>query len=115
MMGQAERILAGLLRYGALVAAAWMAAGLVLSLLQSGRIAVLRPPMHANEIGSHLMTLDPLAFIVVGVLLLLLLPVLRVAIMVVVFASSKDYRFAVISGVVLLIIVGGFLLGKGLA
>jgi len=114
-MGRAERILAGLLRYGALVAAAWMAAGLVLSLLQSGRLTVLRPAMHVNEIGSYLMAIDPVAFITVGVLLLLSLPVLRVGIMVVVFASSRDYRFMAISGIVLLIIVGGFLVGKGLA
>ena len=114
MMGHAERILAGLLRYGALVASAWMAAGVLLSLFQGGRVVALRPTLHASEIGSHLVTLDPVAFIVVGVLLLLLLPVLRVAITVVIFASNKDYRFMVIAGIVLLIIVGGFLAGTTL-
>lgn len=115
MIGQAERILAALLRYGALLASAWMGAGVLLSLLQGGRLVALRPTLRLNEIGSHLTALDPVAFIVIGVLVLLLLPVLRVAIMVAVFASNKDYRFALISATVLLIIVAGFLLEKGFA
>ena len=108
MIGHAERILAGLLRYGALVAAGWMAAGLLLTLRPGGQIAKLHPTLRLNEIFSQVMIFDPVAFIVVGVLLLLLLPVLRVAITVVIFASNGDYRFMIISAVVLLIIIGGF-------
>ena len=44
-------------------------------------------------------------------LLLIALPVLRVAIMMVIFLFEKDYRFAAISAAVLGIIGLGFLLG----
>lgn len=50
-----------------------------------------------------------------GIALFLLLPVIRVIIMLVVFVRERDYRFAVIAGVVLAIIVLGALLGAGMA
>lgn len=43
--------------------------------------------------------------------MLIALPVLRVGLMTAVFLLEKDYRFAAISGAVLLIIALGFLLG----
>jgi uncharacterized membrane protein len=46
-----------------------------------------------------------------GIALFLLLPVLRVVIMLVVFVRQRDYRFGIIAGVVLSIIVLGALLG----
>jgi hypothetical protein len=49
-----------------------------------------------------------------GIALFLLLPVLRVAIMLVVFVRERDYRFGLIAGVVLAIIVLGALLGIGI-
>ena len=50
-----------------------------------------------------------------GIALFLLLPVLRVVIMLVVFVRQRDYRFSVIAGVVLSIIVLGALLGARMA
>jgi uncharacterized membrane protein len=50
-----------------------------------------------------------------GIALLLLLPVLRVVIMLVVFIRERDYRFGIIAGVVLSIIVLGALLGARIA
>ena len=49
-----------------------------------------------------------------GIALFLLLPVLRVAIMLVGFVRERDYRFGLIAGVVLAIIVLGALLGIGI-
>ena len=89
-----EGILAGLLRYGALVASGWMALGMVLSLFKD----IL--PLIA--FGS----MSP-----IGIVLLIALPVLRVALMTGGFLLEKDYRFAAISGAVLGIITLGFLLG----
>ena len=55
------------------------------------------------------------AMINCGIALLLLLPVLRVVIMLVVFIRERDYRFGIIAGVVLSIIVLGALLGARMA
>jgi uncharacterized membrane protein len=50
-----------------------------------------------------------------GIALFLLLPVIRVIVMLVVFVRERDYRFGVIAGVVLSIIVLGALLGARMA
>jgi uncharacterized membrane protein len=90
-----EGILAGLLRYGSLVASGWMALGMALSLFKD----VL-----------PLITLSDRC-LAIGIVLLIALPVLRVALMTGVFLLEKDYRFAAISCAVLGIIALGFLLG----
>jgi uncharacterized membrane protein len=90
-----ERLLAGLLRYGALVASGWMVAGMALGVFEKV------PP------------LGPLSdrCLAIGIVLLIALPVLRVALMTGVFLLEKDYRFAAISCAVLGIIALGFVLG----
>ena len=90
-----ERVLAGLLRYGALVASGWMALGMVSTLFKD----VL-----------PLKTLSDQC-LAIGIVLLIALPVLRVALMTGIFLLEKDYRFAAISCAVLGIIALGFLLG----
>ena len=84
-----EPILAGFLRYGVLAACVWIAAGLVLTALHG----------------------EPSPVLSGGILLLILLPVGRVALTMMMFILNKDYRFAAISGLVLLIIVAGFIVG----
>jgi uncharacterized membrane protein len=88
-----EDILSGLLRYGALFASAWLACGMALS-----------------AIGSFMPGAAHACF-AIGIVLLIALPVLRVAIMMMIFLLEKDYRFAVISAAVLCIIALGFVLG----
>ena len=46
-----------------------------------------------------------------GIGLLILLPILRVIIMLIVFAKERDYKFAVTAAVVLLILFAGFAVG----
>ena len=90
-----ERILAGLLRYGALIASGWMAIGMALSLYK-GVLPLIRLSDRC---------------LAIGIVLLIALPVLRVALMAGVFLLEKDYRFAAISCAVLGIIALGFLMG----
>jgi uncharacterized membrane protein len=90
-----ESILAGLLRYGALVASGWMALGMALSLFKD-----VLPLLGLSD-----------RCLAIGIVLLIALPVLRVALMTGVFLLEKDYRFAAISCAVLAIIALGFLLG----
>jgi uncharacterized membrane protein len=83
-----EAILTALLRYGAMFASAWIAIGLVLG---------------GGSAGSRCLA--------GGIVILIALPVLRVGIMAVMFAFERDYRFALISAAVLLIIAVGFAIG----
>src|SRR5260370_30682952 len=89
-----ERILAGLLRYGALVASGWMALGMGLSLFKDNH-----PLIRLSD-----------RCLAIGIVLLIALPVLRVALMTGIFLLQKDYRFAAISCAVLGIIALSFLL-----
>jgi uncharacterized membrane protein len=90
-----EKILAGLLRYGALIAAGWMAMGMALSLFED-----VLPLIGLSD-----------RCLAVGIVLLIALPVLRVALMTGVFLLERDYRFAAISCAVLGIIALGFVVG----
>jgi uncharacterized membrane protein len=91
-----EGFLGGLLRYGALVASGWIAIGMALNLVG----------------GGALLSLIAGRCLAIGIVLLIALPVLRVALMTVVFLFEKDYRFAAIAGAVLAIIVLGFFWGR---
>jgi len=94
-----ERLLAGLLRNGAVVASVWLAAGLMLDMIGEAS--------DAAQSGNRLAE----GCLAVGIVLLIALPVLRVALTTAVFLFERDYVFAAISGAVLLIIAIGFLLG----
>jgi uncharacterized membrane protein len=94
-----EGILTALLRYGALFASAWIACGVALGSLPDTIAFVYIPSAVAH------------GCLVIGIVLLIALPVLRVAIMMMIFLLERDYRFALISAAVLCIITLGFLLG----
>jgi uncharacterized membrane protein len=93
-----ERIIAGLLRYGTWLASTVVAAGLTIELVHR-----VRGPI------PH----DPSGFDVVkaGVALFILLPVTRVALMLVIFLRERDYAYTAISALVLAIIGAAFLAG----
>lgn len=98
-LARMEGILAGLLRYGALVASGWILLGITLSVFDD-----ISPLVHGSAALSD-------RCLAIGIVLLIALPVLRVALTTAVFLFDKDYLFAAISGTVLLIITLGFLLG----
>jgi hypothetical protein len=94
-----ERLLAMVLQYGTWLASAAIGLGLAIALIAS---------------HSALHTLGFLSsthIISVGILLFILLPVFRVFLMLLVFLKERDYRFSVIAGLVLLILVLGFVVG----
>ena len=92
-----ESLLAGFLRYGGLLASCWIAAGMLMGMSSGSSHEGL-----ANRCTA------------IGIVLLIALPVLRVALTTIVFLFERDYLFAAISGAVLAIIVLGFFLGVGL-
>ncbi len=92
-----EKILTGLLKYGSIFASVWITIGMILSMARGG------------SSNDHDRLADQLMGI--GVVLLIALPVARVALIFMIFLFERDYIFAVISGTVLLIIATGFLAG----
>jgi uncharacterized membrane protein len=92
-----ESILSGLLRYGALVASGWIAVGMGMGMVGGA---------HSNlSVGLADQCMA------IGIVLLIALPVLRVAVTTAVFLFERDYLFAAISGAVLIIIALGFIMG----
>ncbi len=94
-----EGILAGLLRYGAITAASWISLGMVLDIFKT------------SYSMSPIVVAISDRCLAIGVVLLITLPVMRVALTTTVFLFEKDYLFATVSGLVLVIITVGFLLG----
>lgn len=94
-----ERLLAGVLEYGTWLGTCVIAAGLVLATIHRAASAQGWP-------------LPPgMPIVAAGILLFILLPVLRVALMLIVFVLERDYRFSAIALLVLAIIFLGFVFG----
>ena len=89
-----ESLLAGVLNVGTWLASVVIAAGLVLSLFRE------RTPFPT---GAQVVT--------AGIGLFILLPILRVILMLTIFVKERDYKFAAVATVVLLIIFAGFAIG----
>lgn len=68
-----------------------------------------------HSVGDTLRSLAELrgqGFILLGLLILLLTPVMRVAVSIVAFVLQKDRTFAIVTTVVLIILIVSFFLGK---
>ncbi|MGV2293428.1 DUF1634 domain-containing protein [Trinickia sp. YCB016] len=95
-----ERWLARLLHDGTWLAASTVAAGLAMALLgpwaRDGFSAIA-------VVAAHIMT--------AGVALFILLPIMRLVLMLGVFLHQRDYRFSAITGLVLMIVLIGSMLG----
>ena len=97
--GPLERLLAVVLRYGTWLAAGVVAAGLTRAFLDG----------HPTAYGAPTASSTPL--VTLGLALFILLPVLRVLLMAIVFAFDRNYFFAGVAALVLLIIGLGLVLG----
>ena len=94
-----ERLLAMVLQYGTWLASAAIGVGLAIALV-------------ASHSGLHTVGfLSSTRIISLGILLFILLPVFRVFLMLLVFVKERDYRFSVIAGLVLVILILGFIIG----
>ena len=71
-----------------------------------------RFPTTPAEVIAGLAQFKPYALIALGLLLLILTPVIRVAASIVIFLLERDYAYVVITAIVLLILIVSFLLGK---
>lgn len=112
---QAELAISHVLRGGVVISAVIILLGVVWFYLQmalSGH-ATLTYPHSVIEVAQELAQGNPLALIVLGLLVLLLTPILRVAISILIFALERDWLYTVITLIVLLILLVSLLLGRG--
>jgi uncharacterized membrane protein len=93
-----EQLIAGLLWYGTWVASAFIAGGLALGLLQ-------------HRVMPLLSGISGFAVVKAGVALFILLPIARVALMLLIFVRERDYAYMAISALVLAIIGASLLAG----
>ena len=90
-----------------LVAIVVMVVGL-LRLLQGGTVAET-PAL--STLGPLLLAADGAAWTALGLLLLLLIPVVYVLLVCAAFLRTREWRFAALTAVVLLLVLGGAAIG----
>lgn len=105
-----------LLLGGVIISASFITVGVFLLLFHTGNLSWNDPYMFPHTLSTiwhGVVALQPQAFIVLGLLLLIATPVLRVAVSIIAFALEHDRRYVLITCVVLAILVMGYLMGKG--
>lgn len=116
LIRQAELIISNVLRGGVLGSAAIILLGVVIfyaRAVTSGHTPSGKPfPSSLPAVGRGLAHGDPLAIIALGLLVLLVTPVVRVAVSIIAFAIEGDRRYVIITTLVLLILLASFALGK---
>ncbi len=118
LVRQAELMISYVLRGGVLLSALIILVGLVSFYLvygSSGQRAAHDTsfPHSLSAVGYGLAHADPLSVVMLGLMVLLATPVVRVAVSIVAFALEHDWRYVAITTAVLVILVASFFLGKG--
>ncbi len=89
---------------GVILSAAIIIFGLILMAFQPNKFApetLLRFPQSFAEVGRGVLALNPQSVIALGLLLLIATPIMRVAVSIVAFAVERDWRFVVLTALVL--------------
>jgi uncharacterized membrane protein len=105
-----------ILQGGVLISSAVICLGVVLWFVRSNLHSsqqFLVFPHTLGEIGSGLLMFHAQSVIALGLLLLLITPVVRVAASIVAFGLEHDRRYVLITTIVLGVLMLSFLLGKG--
>ena len=113
-----EKIVSRTLRYGVVLSALFMLAGIIAYALTSSSIPL--PPDSSPATLWHFFLSQPLYVILThpyflmytGILILLCTPIVRVLVAVTGFSVEKDWRFVWISGLVLLIIITSMIIAS---
>jgi uncharacterized protein len=111
-------IIGWILRGGVILSAAIILLGFLLLLAHAGGMPGLSVtigsfPHTLGQVWSGLLTLQPQAIIVLGLLFLIAVPMVTVVMSIVAFALERDRRFVVIAAIVLVILLTSLLIGKG--
>lgn len=107
----AEEIIVKLLRVGVVISALLIGIGFVLLYAKGDSGYIEGTSITFNSFINGLIQLKPYYVIMLGLLVLIITPVLRVAISIVVFKLEKDYLYVKVTTVVLVILVISFFIG----
>lgn len=111
-MEQIETTIGKILRYGVLISSIVMIIGLFLYILiGSTGYATNFHYSSINDLLNGLIHLKPYAVMMLGLLLLILTPVLRVVVSIYSFYKEKDYLYVYITVFVLIILIISFIIG----
>jgi len=108
-------VIGWILQFGVIISSVVIAVGVILALVQDQLTSknALIFPHSLIDVWSGVLALQPPSIIVLGLLLLLITPVVRVAASIVAFGLEHDRRYVILTTLVLLILILSFLLGKG--
>jgi uncharacterized protein len=116
LVRQAELLISHVLRGGVVLGAIVIAAGLVAFYARYGlNPSTMIANVYPHSLDQTLLGVShgaPQAIMVLGLLILLATPVVRVAVSIVAFALEHDWIYVAITALVLLILLVSFLLGK---
>jgi uncharacterized membrane protein len=101
----------GVLMVGLAISTALMVAGIGLDLFLQRDLPTAVPDL--GDVLSRVGALRPSGFLALGLLVLIATPILRVLGSIVAFLYERDWRYAGITTLVLLVLVVSMLLGKG--
>ena len=104
-----ERWTGRVLRISVWTSACFMILGLLLAAFSSSSIVPISTNPSLGNLVEQLFssTVDPITFLFAGLVMLMFTPVLRVITAIVGFAVERDWRFVIVSSVVLLMLAGG--------
>lgn len=115
-----EKAVSVVLRTGVVVSAVIICLGLAL-LVAKGRLtsemridAALAYPSSLRALLAGLLVLDPASVLALGLVALIATPFARVAVSIVAFAIERDWRYVVITSLVLAVLVMGLVVGRSL-
>ncbi len=109
-MDDVERMVSRVLTAGIALSVALMAMGLVLGALAGDGVS--RGVVALADLPRGLAALDPAAYLSVGLIALIATPFVRVAGSIVAFARERDYRYVLITAIVLAVMCVSVVVGK---
>jgi uncharacterized membrane protein len=103
---KAQNAIAAVLRYGSLVSTLVMALGLVMILIRGlAAYPPLESPAPIREVVARALRFDALGISELGLILLLLTPIIRIAVAVTSFGLERDHKYMFIAFGVLVVVV----------
>ncbi len=106
-----EDLIQPMLMWGVIISSALMLLGLLLGLIQGAPVPESVPPF--GQILPMAVAFRPAGIMALGLLVLIATPILRVAGSVLAFIYERDWRYALVTFVVFLIVLTSILLGRG--
>ncbi len=106
-----NQVIHSMLIVGLAISTILMLMGLALEIIRRQDLPTVEPDF--SQVFARVVALRPSGFLALGLLTLIATPVLRVVGSIIAFAYERDWRFVVITFVVLMVVISSILLGKG--